>query len=280
SAFRPLIALRDAIRARQPDDLTPVPINRVAAEVMPLIDAVNHHTTRLTDMLAARKRFLADAAHQIRTPLAVLGTQAEYGLRQDDPAEMRRTLQGLVKSIGNAQRLANQMLALSRAEAVNGLIQEKAPVDVAALAHEAASELGLLAVKKGIDLAYVAPKSPAMVDGNGPMLQEMIANLIDNAIRYTPAGGHVELAVASAADAVVITVADDGPGIPAGERELVFHRFYRILGQGDTHGSGLGLAIVREICLAHGGRIELGDGRARDGGHGLQAKITLPVATA
>jgi len=275
SAFRPLLALRDAMSRRPEDDLTPVPDTNVASEVRPLIDAVNHHMTRLKAMLQARKRFLADAAHQIRTPLAVLGTQAEYGLRQSDPEEMRQTFRGLLRSIGSTQRLANQMLALSRAEAANGLIQERSPVDLAALARDAASDLGLLAVRKGVDLGFSAPPDPCTISGNGPMLQEMIANVIDNAIRYTPAGGHVDVRVAPADGAVNVEIADDGPGIPAAERERVFHRFYRILGQGDSEGSGLGLAIVREICTAHGGTIALGDGAA---GRGLKVTLQLPTA--
>jgi two-component system sensor histidine kinase TctE len=130
TAFRPLLELRDTMRARSEEDLTPVAADKVPSEVGPLIDAVNQHMERLSAMLAARRRFFDDAAHQIRTPLAVLTTQAEYGLRQSDPEEMLRTFASLLKSIRAARHLANQMLTMSRAETAHGLIGERAPVDV------------------------------------------------------------------------------------------------------------------------------------------------------
>ncbi len=276
SAFRPLLELRDTIRRRGDEDLTPVPANNVPSEVGPLIDAINHHTERLSAMLAARKRFLADAAHQIRTPLAVLTTQAEYGLRQSDPEEMLRTFASLLHSIRGARRLANQMLAMSRAEAVNGMMDERAPVDLNALVRDVAMELVPLALNKSIDLAFEEWPQPAVLEnGNAPMLREMVANLIDNAIRYSPPESQVTAAVASWKGKALISVSDQGPGITEAERENVFHRFYRILGHGDVDGSGLGLAIVREICLAHGGNITLRDG---DDGRGLCVEVELPLA--
>ncbi|NMG75433.1 sensor histidine kinase [Aromatoleum diolicum] len=275
SAFRPLLELREAIRKRDEEDLTPVPTGNVPSEVGPLIDAINHHMERLSAMLVARRRFLADAAHQIRTPLAVLTTQAEYGLRQDDPAEMRRTLASLLASIHSTRRLANQMLAMSHAEAVNGLIGERAPLDLTALVKEVAIELVPLALKKRVDLAYEGADAPLTLHGNAAMLREMVANLIDNAIRYSPPDAHVVVAAGAWGDVAVISVSDEGPGIPAAERENVFKRFYRILGQRDTEGSGLGLAIVREICWAHRGKITLKDG---EGGRGLCVEIELPLA--
>jgi two-component system sensor histidine kinase TctE len=274
SAFRPLLALRDAIRSRDTEDLTPVPGTNVPSELRPLIDAINHHMERLTAMLEARRRFLADAAHQIRTPLAVLTTQAEYGQRQADPAEMRRTFAGLLATLHSTRRMADQMLTLSRAEPANGIIQERAPVDLVDLVRGTALDLAPLALQKGLDLAFEDPGSPAVLAGNGPMLREMVANLIDNAIRYTPAGGHVTVSVGVWQQQAVLAVCDDGPGIPAAERNKVFQRFYRILGQGEVQGSGLGLPIVREICLAHGGRIHLKDG---DGGRGLRVEVELPL---
>jgi len=274
SAFRPLLSLRDRVRERSEEDLTPMPQQDVPSEVRPLIDAINHHIARISAMLQARKRFLADAAHQIRTPLAVLGTQAEYGLRQDDPAEMRRTFSGLIHSIGSTQRLANQMLALSHAEAINGLIMERSAVDADALVRDVALELSPLAVRKGVDLGFETSGTLATVVGNASMLHEMVSNLIDNAIRYTPADGHVTAKVSTKGDEVLIRVCDDGPGIAPAERGKVFQRFYRILGQGDSEGSGLGLPIVREICSAHGGHIALRDGPQ---GRGLEVEVRLPV---
>ena len=274
SAFRPLLKLRTAIRERDAEDLTPIPRGNVPNEVRPLIDAINHQMERLTRMLEARRRFLADAAHQIRTPLAVLTTQAEVGQRQQDPAEMQRIFASQLATLKSTRRMADQMLTLSRAEAANGLIQEKSPVELVALVREVALDLAPLALNKGIDLAFEDPGSPVTLEGNGPMLREMAANLIDNAIRYTPAGGHVTAAVGAWHGEAVIRVCDDGPGIPPAEREKVFLRFYRILGHGGPEGSGLGLAIVREICLAHGGQIGLKDGPE---GRGLQVDVGLPL---
>ncbi|THF64983.1 sensor histidine kinase [Pseudothauera nasutitermitis] len=274
SAFRPLLALRNAIRQRHAEDLTPVPDTNIPNEVRPLIDAINHHMARLSAMLAARRRFLADAAHQIRTPLAVLGTQAEYGMRQRDPEEMRRTLASLHASVRGARRLANQMLTLSHAEAVNGLIGERAELDFTALARETALELAPLALRKRIALEFEGADTSLRLHGNAAMLREMIANLIDNALRYSPQDARVVVAVAArAGGGAVLRVSDSGPGIAKTERENVFKRFYRILGQGDSEGSGLGLAIVREICWAHGGRIALKDG---EHGRGLCVEVELP----
>lgn len=281
SAFRPLVELSDSIRRRREEDLTPVPAANVPREVGPLIDAINHHTERLSAMLVARRRFLADAAHQIRTPLAVLTTQAEYGLRQHEPEEMLRTFASLLRSIRATRRLANQMLTMSRAEAVNGLMDERAPVDLNVMIKEVAIELVPLALKKGIDLAFEGPQTEVIMLGNPPMLREMVANLIDNAIRYSPPESQITVAVAAWHGDGMISVTDQGPGIPEAEREKVFRRFYRILGHGqgpghgDTDGSGLGLAIVREICVAHGGTITLKDG---EGGRGLCVEVELPLS--
>lgn len=274
TAFRPLVALRDHIRSRDEEDLTPVRADRVPSELLPLIDAINHHMDRLSAMLAARRRFLADAAHQIRTPLAVLSTQAEYGLRQRDPEEMLATFASLLKSTRAARRLANQMLTLSRAEAVNGVITERAPLDLAGLVKDVAMELVPLALKRNIDLAYEGIGHALMIKGNAPMLREMVSNLIDNAIRYSPLDSPVTVAVATFEGEAIVSVCDQGPGIPETERERVFHRFYRILGQSDGEGSGLGLAIVREIVQAHGGQVTLRDGAS---GKGLCVEVELPV---
>jgi two-component system sensor histidine kinase TctE len=272
--FRPLLALRESIRQRDSEDLTPIPAAEAPTEVGPLIDAINSHMARLAEMLQARRNFLADAAHQIRTPLTVLGTQAEYGERQNDAKEMRRTFKSMTDSIRGARHMANQMLMLARAEPANGLIQERAALDIADLAREVAGDLATLALEKNIELAFEAPDSPVFMDGNATMCREMVSNVVDNALRYTPADGHVTLAVVRTPTGVVLRVTDDGPGIPVGERDKVFQRFYRILGSGDSEGSGLGLCIVREICKSHGGAIHLGDA---PGGQGLTVEISLPI---
>jgi two-component system sensor histidine kinase TctE len=274
SAFRPLLELQRAVRRRDVQDLTPVPDSNVPSEVRPLILAINHHMERLTAMVEARRRFLADAAHQIRTPLSVLSTQAEYGQRQTDPAEMRSTFAGLLQTIRGTRRMANQMLTLSQAEPANDLIQDHAPVNLVALAREVALDLAPVALARRLDLSFEEHPQAVMLHGDAGLLREMIANLVDNAIRYSPAGGHVTVAVGSWEGRAVLRVQDTGPGIPEAERGKVFRRFYRILGHRDTEGSGLGLAIVREICLAHGGSIQLKDA---DPGPGLVVEVEFPL---
>jgi two-component system sensor histidine kinase TctE len=271
--FHPLLALRESIRQRNAEDLTPVPVNEVPSEVRPLIDAINNHMARLAQMLQARRRFLADAAHQIRTPLAVLGTQAEYGGRQNDPEEMRRTFESMLNSIRGTRHMANQMLILARAEPANGLIQERATLDITELAHDVTGDFAVLALEKNIELAFETSGSPLFINGDTTMLREMISNVIDNALRYTPNNGHVTLSVVYTTNRVALRVIDDGPGIPMAERDKVFQRFYRILGSGDSKGSGLGLCIAQEIGKAHGGTIRLGD----TPGGGLTVEIIFPT---
>lgn len=278
SAFRPLLDLRDTIRQRKDEDLTPVSETNVPNELLPLVDAINYHMSRLDRLLQSRRRFLADAAHQIRTPLTVLGTQAEYGLRQNDAEEMRRTFGSMVDTIRSTRRMANQMLTLARAEPANGLIQDFSRLDFGELACDVTGELASLALKKNIDLSFEGGGEPAFVDGNPTMLREMVSNLVDNALRYTPENGHVMVQVQVAGNTVVLRVVDDGPGIHESERAKVFQRFYRVLGHGDSGGSGLGLPIVQEICLAHRGGIVLGDGLLGGLAGGLRVEVTLPAA--
>lgn len=275
TAFRPLIALRNAVRARSNDDLRPISDRDVPSEVRPLIDAINHQMQRLENMIAARRRFFADAAHQIRTPLAVISTQTEYGLRQQDAEELHATFRGLQGSVANARRLADQMLAMSRAEAVGGTLDEVAEVDLITLTKDVSLQLAPLALQRDIDLAFEDATGTAAVRGNASLLRDLISNLIDNAIRYSGRGGHVLITVGGDERQIALTVRDDGPGIPEHERENVFKRFYRVLGGNDSTGSGLGLSIVREICWSHGGTITLGDGAE---GKGLTVLVRLPRA--
>lgn len=267
--------MRDSIRQRKDEDLTPVSPSNVPNELLPLIDAINYHMGRLGKLLQSRRRFLADAAHRSAPPLTRYWAPGRNGQRQGDPEEMRRTFASVVGTIRSTHRMANQMLTLARAEPANGQIQEAVRLDFAGLVCEAAGELAMLAQKKNIDLSVEGSTLSVFIDGNATMLKEMVSNVVDNALRYTPEHGHVTLEIAAAETAVVLRIVDDGPGIPEAERDKVFQRFYRILGHGDADGSDLGLAIVREICWAHRGQITLGDGKA---GHGLAVEIILPAA--
>ncbi|WP_186251254.1 sensor histidine kinase [Burkholderia gladioli] len=281
----PLTALQAHIRNRRPDDLSPVDPQRAPPEIEPLVTSFNDLLGRLEQNIALQKRFIADAAHQMKTPLAGLRTQAEFALRHEVPDEVARSLEQIATSSGQAARLVTQLLALARAEnRASGLSFE--PVDLAALARVTVRDWVQAAFARHMDLGYEGPddqdvQAPApIIDGHAVMLREMLGNLIDNAIRYTPEGGritvrlHVETGVRlDATGAVVrafdnagagqagvahIEVEDTGPGIPAHERGRVLERFYRILGR-DGEGSGLGLAIVREIVTQHGGALAIDD---------------------
>jgi two-component system sensor histidine kinase TctE len=275
-AVQPIDNLGQAIRERPDDDLTPIDAVGVPHEVKPLVDAINLHMERIGAMLEARRRFITDAAHQLRTPLAVLNTQAEYALRQHTESEMRPAIEALHHSLGSAIRLTNQLLSLSRAEPINGLMAARQPVDIVAVARDMVVELLPLAERKGIDLGFEGGAAPLVVTGHPVLLRELVANLVDNALRYTPAAGIVTVAVdlaPEAASTARIRVIDNGPGIPAEFREQVFLRFFRLDG-GDYTGSGLGLSIVREIVLGHGGEIALADAP----GGGLLVEVRLPLA--
>lgn len=276
-AVQPIDNLGQTIRQRPEDDLTPINALGVPHEVKPLVEAINLHMERIGAMLEARRRFITDAAHQLRTPLAVLNTQAEYALRQHTEPEMRPAIEALHHSLGSAIRLANQLLSLSRAEPINGLSRARQAVDISAVARDMVVELLPLAARKGIDLGFEGDSVPLIVAGNLILLRELIANLVDNALRYTPDNGVVTVAVDLAPErpsTVRVRVVDNGPGIPAQFREQVFLRFYRLDG-GDYTGSGLGLSIVREIVQGHDGDIILSD--APDG-RGLLVEVFLPLA--
>lgn len=277
STLRPIRNLLASIRVRDAEDLTPVGLTNVPIELQPLIDAINFHMARLARLLETRRRFLADAAHQIRTPLAVLSTQAEYGLRLDNLTETRLTFGGMLDTIRSTRRMANQMLTMARAEvAHDDKIRDPQRLDLCEIAQEVAVELAGIALKKHIDLALEGTETPAYIDGDRTLLYEMTTNLVDNALRYTPAHGHVTIGVTTSDTNIELSVSDDGPGIPEEEREKVFLRFYRILGQNAVEGSGLGLSIVREICLSHRGGVRLAKGL---NGRGLSVKVTIPAST-
>ncbi|WP_174873073.1 PAS-domain containing protein [Vogesella oryzae] len=216
-----------------------------------------------------QKRFTADAAHQLRTPLTLLKTQAEVTLRMDDPAEQRAGLAALVRATDQVIRLANQLLALSRAEPGPNR-HDTRELDLAELARAVTLDFVTVALGKALDLGYEGDEH-AMLCGQPLLLREMLSNLVDNAVRYTPAGGEITVSAYGRGDEVELVVADSGPGIAAAERTLVFERFYRGQ-QAGGDGCGLGLAIVREIVRGHGGQIRLENGSAG----GLRVVITLP----
>jgi two-component system sensor histidine kinase TctE len=255
----PLTTLQENLSARRPDDLSPLDAASAPPEIEPLVTSFNELLTRLAQNVDLQKRFIADAAHQMKTPLAGLHMQAELALREDASPEVRRSLEQIANGADQAARLVTQLLALARAEnRMSG--QVFTHVEIAHLARLAVRDWVRAALAKQMDLGYEGPDAPVFVDGNPVMLREMLSNAIDNAIRYTPAGGRITVRVAAqpAAGLVDLEIEDTGPGIAPAERPKVVERFYRILGR-EGDGSGLGLAIVREIATMHGGTLTLDD---------------------
>jgi two-component system sensor histidine kinase TctE len=270
----PLSTLRREIESRSHRDLSALSEEQAPQEVRPLIHAMNDLLARLGAAIAAQQRFIADAAHQLRTPIAGLKTQTELALRQSDPAAVQDTLRKLQTATEQSARLVNQLLSLARAEpgAKHGHAAER--LDLARLARETTTEWVPRALARSIDLGYDGEEGAAWIEGDPFLARDMLGNLLDNAIRYTQRGGQVTVRVAASTDSVVLSVEDNGPGIPEQERERVFERFYRVLGTG-TEGCGLGLAIVREIALSHGAQVALAAG---SGGQGTLVRVSFPRA--
>ena len=272
----PLNELQQRIRRRDSSDLSPIDERQVPEEVSPLVRAINDLLGRLDQSIRAQKHFLADAAHQLKTPLAGLRTQAELAQReieagQHDPKALKESLQQIARSSQNAAHMVNQLLAMARAEDEGQEAQREA-VSLTTLATETVRDFVPRALEKRLDLGFegsadaapgTAPKA-LWVRGNAVLLRELIRNLVDNALQYTPAGGTVTVRVMNDpfGQVVVLQVEDSGPGIAPAEREKVFHPFYRSLGT-NVDGSGLGLAIVREIAGRHGVEVKLGDAQSR-----------------
>ncbi len=272
-ALSPLALLRQEIEQRSHRDLSPLPVSHVPAEVRPVIEAMNALLQRLSAAMSSQQRFIADAAHQLRTPIAGLRTQTELALRLSSPDEVHASLIQLQTAAAHATHLVNQLLSLARAEPSAGHAQPVDTIDMAGLARATTTEWVPRALDHGIDLGFEGPEIPLNIKGDSFLLHEMLGNLIDNAVRYTQRGGRVTVRIARTADIVEVGVEDNGPGIPEGEREAVLERFHRVLGTG-VDGCGLGLAIVREIVVRHGGNIRL---LAGPGNRGTLAQVTLPA---
>jgi two-component system sensor histidine kinase TctE len=268
----PLGTLRREIENRSHLDLSAVPEEDAPQEVRPLIHAINELLERLSLALAAQQRFIADAAHQLRTPIAGLKTQTELALRQAPPGDAQATLRQLRTATERATRLVNQLLSLARAEPpVGRVLRAVQRIDLAQLARDATTDWVPRALERGIDLGFDGHSTPASIDGDPFLLREMLNNLLDNAVRYTQRGGQVTVRVKCDGTLAVLAVEDNGPGIPDAERTRVFQRFYRVLGTGDD-GCGLGLAIVREIAQSHAAEVKLEDGA---GGAGTTVAVTF-----
>ncbi len=276
--LRPLTRLRDRIAARREADLSPIALRRIPEELRPLTEAFNSMLTRMQQNVTAQRRFIADAAHQMRTPLTGLKTQAQLAIRETDPAELRHALRQILNGADRASHLVDQLLALARAEASEHSQQTLVALDLDHLLREVVENWVVLALEKCIDLGY-EPAGSVLILGNAFLLREMINNLLDNALRYTPPGGRVTARVVAQGDFALLEIEDSGPGISDAESQRVFDRFYRVDGT-DGEGSGLGLAIVREIAEVHQAAASLRpNNRDMEIGEpsGCVARIVFPV---
>ena len=266
-AIKPLHHLEERIRARSPDDMSPLEVEAVPLEVVPLVSSVNDLLLRLKDSIATQKRFLADAAHQLKTPLAGLRMQADLAQRAGASAEdLKQSLRRIGRSSIRATHTVNQLLALARAEG-SGTAMSRQPCALARLTMEVVRDCVPRAMDKHIDVGFegAEPGTPGItVQGNPTLLKEMVRNLMDNAINYTPSSADTPGVITARvllepqSNALVIQVEDTGPGIALAERELVFQPFYRALGT-EADGSGLGLPIVLEIARQHHASVTIDD---------------------
>lgn len=272
-ALSPLLKLGAEVEERKPSDFRPFKVAPLQAEFEPLVKALNGYLQRLRTQLDAQQRFTANAAHQLRTPLTLLRTQASYALRSSGEADRSEATQGILATTKQLTRLTNQLLALARAEP-RGESARRESIDLAQTTREILEEYGPLAVDRGIDLSYeTEPERVVALHADPVEMSDLIVNLVDNAIRYTPSGGRVIVSLASESDEAVLRVEDSGPGIAEPQRGLVFERFYRMPGSA-SEGSGLGLAIVKEIVEAHRGVVVLKGARANIG---LLVEVRLPA---
>jgi two-component system, OmpR family, sensor histidine kinase TctE len=270
----PMRRLKSAIDRRDSLDLTPIDPVQAPEEMQPLIESVNALLARVEDNFEVQRRFIADAAHQLRTPLAGLKSQTELALAERDPDEVRKALRRLEQATERTIHLANRLLALARAGTVHA--PNHVPVPLLPIVREVVGEFVPRAVEREIDFGIEADEvlQPVLERADPLLIHELVSNLVDNALRYTPAGGEVTVAVRRATDgALEIDVVDSGPGIAVGERERVFDPFYRGA-DAVPGGTGLGLAIVRAIANAHHAQIQIGSGRD---GKGTVVRVTFPA---
>ena len=268
-AVRPLVRLRNEVNAREADDLTPISTAHVPADARPLVEAINHHIERNHMQAQARRRFVDDASHQLRTPLTTLSTQVGFALREADPALQREALSSIKAQLDETVRQTNQMLSLAKAD--SGPIAAEA-VDVVALAMNLTRQWWPQARDAGIDLGFEATEDRLVVSAQPTMLREALTNLLHNALRYTPRGGVVTVRVSADDAHVRLTVLDNGPGLPLEERNRLGERFFRG-SQNTLPGTGLGLAIVRTVAEQHGGRLTVDTGLE---GCGLALGLEMP----
>ncbi|MGZ5201728.1 MAG: ATP-binding protein [Telluria sp.] len=272
-SLEPVERVRSQLASRQADDLSAVSESGLPDEVQPLVRELNLLFGRVRTAFDAQQNFVGDAAHELRTPLAALKLQAQSLDRADSPEARKVAVARIMAGIERATRLVEQLLVLARQEASAAGGTSAQPVQLDGLARRAVADMVSVAQAKGVDLG-LQQSDAATVQGQPEALNILVRNLVDNAIKYTPGGGTVDVSVRAAPGGPVLSVEDSGPGIPPEERERVVDRFYRIAGS-EAQGSGLGLAIIKSIAERHGARLELGQSERLGG---LSASVTFPTA--
>ncbi|TFW16931.1 two-component sensor histidine kinase [Massilia arenosa] len=268
-SLKPVSRVQSQLAARQADDLSPVSEGGLPDEVRPLVQELNLLFGRVKSAFDTQQHFVADAAHELRTPLAALKLQAQSLERAETPEARQLAVERLTSGIERATRLVEQLLVLARQESADA--SASTPVNVAELARRTIGDLAGVAAAKHIDLG-LAKADDVTVAGHADALTILVRNLVDNAIKYTPDGGTVDLEVRALQNGAELVVEDSGPGIPPEERERVFDRFYRVPGSA-AGGSGLGLAIIRSIAQRHRADLTLGQSERLGG---LRVTVRLP----
>ena len=268
----PLDATSRRVRARDARRLDPLPVEGVPGELLPLIEQINALLKRLESSLETQRRFVADAAHELRSPVTALSLQAQLAERAQTPQARAVAFEELKRGTERASRLVQQLLDLARLEP-GARAEAQRPVDVAQLARDVVGSYAAQADARGVDLGADAPGA-AIMTGAEAELRSLISNLVDNALRYAPRDSEVTVSARREREAIEIVVVDAGAGIAPEERERVFQRFYRVAGD-PTRGSGLGLPIAKRIAERHGGSVTLGDAHAERDPPGLAVRVRL-----
>jgi two-component system sensor histidine kinase QseC len=267
--LRPLAALGRQVAERDPGNLGSLDAGKVPAEVLPLIENLNRLFARVAQLIDNERRFTADAAHELRTPLAGLKTQAQVARASANDSERRQALEQVIAGCDRATHLVQQLLTLARLDPDEPGSKAQ-PCDLQQLARTAVAELAPFALAKNVEIE-LAEGGAVPMSGHAGLIAILLRNLIDNAVRYSPAGGSVRVRAQADVQGATLTISDQGPGIPADERAKVGQRFYRILGT-EEFGSGLGLSIVKRIAELHGASLSLADG---DAGKGLSVSVSF-----
>ncbi|WP_028451117.1 sensor histidine kinase [Chitinilyticum aquatile] len=270
TGLRPLAQLQALLAGRKAQDLSPIQLASAPAEVSQLADSLNQLLSTTEASIGRQRRFIADAAHQLRTPLAGLKSQTELAMRETSPEVLRERLSMVHTSATRSIHLVNQLLTLARSEPGSQTGLPKVHMDLTRMLRDITAESVPRALAAGVDLGCEIMVSEACIEGNSALLRELFINLVDNAIKYIPRNGCITVRLSEDDTFYRIAVEDDGPGIPDADKERVFERFYRREQTGN--GCGLGMAIVREIAERHGGTVELKDAEP----HGLIVLVSLP----